>query len=449
MDMDTDMDTVPNNATITSRGPHGAGFVTSVLRKGLGRVTDFGARLCLGVFLCICLATGALAQGGSVQIADQAELARAIAEDRTAGATLVLAPGRYGTVRFSPGDVPAAIRSANPQNPAEINAFSVDTFTGLEISDLRFKYIYAAGDRLNLRPFSFMNGQGLILRNVTFEGDLVQGTGTVDDGHPGGIGLSVRFSDDVRIEQSLFTRFHRAMAVSESSNIAISDNEITAIRMDGIVLAQVEDLMIERNLIHSFDRALDSDDHADMIQMWTASTTSPSRNITIRENVLHSGTGAFTQSIFINNELVNRGSAGEEMFYRNILIEENVIINAQLHGITVSSAIGLTVRRNTLAQNPLSAGGNRHDRVWYPSIRIAQDARDVIVEGNMSSDERGYTHTPGWQVDNNLVIHNQIMLGGTQYNTIFRGWPDGDPRLLETYRYATPMPGIGAARLGN
>ena len=65
-----------------------------------------------------------------------------------------------------------------------------------------------------------------------------------------------------------------------------------------------------------------------MIQFWTSGTTSPSTNIVIRGNILDSGDGGWTQSIFMRNEMVDTGGAGDAMFYQNILIEDNVIYNA-------------------------------------------------------------------------------------------------------------------------
>ena len=135
------------------------------------------------------------------------------------------------------------------------------------------------------------------------------------------------------------------------------------------------------------------------------------------------------------------------MFYRNILIEDNVIINAHLHGITIGETIGLTIRRNTLAQNPLSAGGPADERTWYPAIRIADASQDVVVEGNISSDDRGYAGHPSWQVSGNLLIQNQAATQAYHYDSVFEGWPDEDPRVLETYRYALPLSDVGAPML--
>ena len=43
----------------------------------------------------------------------------------------------------------------------------------------------------------------------------------------------------------------------------------------------------------------------------------------------------------MRNEMVDQGKAGLEMYYQNITIENNVIYNAQTHGITVGETTGL------------------------------------------------------------------------------------------------------------
>lgn len=67
----------------------------------------------------------------------------------------------------------------------------------------------------------------------------------------------------------------------------------------------------------------------------------PSVNIVIPGNILNSGAGVWNQSIFMRNEKVDTQDPGPEMFYRDIVIEENVILNAHQHGITVGETDGL------------------------------------------------------------------------------------------------------------
>ena len=60
----------------------------------------------------------------------------------------------------------------------------------------------------------------------------------------------------------------------------------------------------------------------------------------------------WTQSIFMRNEVVDQGLAGANMYYQNVLIENNIIYNAHTHGITVGETIGLTIDHNTALTEP-------------------------------------------------------------------------------------------------
>ncbi|WP_208734635.1 right-handed parallel beta-helix repeat-containing protein, partial [Corallococcus praedator] len=141
--------------------------------------------------------------------------------------------------------------------------------------------------------------------------------------------------------------------------------------MDGVV--------IEGNRLHDFRASPTSADHPDMIQFWTNGTRTPTRDVIIRDNVLDIGNGTATQSIFMRNDQVDRGEAGREMFYRNVTIEDNVIVNGAANGLVVGETDGLVVRNNTV----LRGEGVRKDGVGAsetPLIKIADKSVGVVIE---------------------------------------------------------------------
>lgn len=386
------------------------------------------------------------------EIADNAELTAAIAQGVT-GETLVLAPGVYGplALRGHRGEVPAVIRSANPDAPAEILGLTAVRFEGLRIEDVFLRYRFTPDDPLHLRPFAFSNCADLTIVSTRIEGDEAWGTNTISDGFPTGFGLGIRDCQGVRLEGLHISRFFRGTVTRSVQDMQVVNNELTDLRMDGMNFAQVENVVIEGNHIHSFRRTTDPRDHADMIQFWTNRTDRPSRNIVIRGNLLHSGPGMFTQSIFMRNDLVDRGLAGPEMFYRDLVIEQNVIINAHLHGITVGETDGLRIRHNTLIHNPLSTGERPERMLWRPMVRVAIPSLDVEITGNMAAAIIGFENQRDWRVDRNLLIQDTTSLAPGFYGRVFSGQPGGDPLDLETYRYRpdgeAADPDLGAARL--
>ena len=68
------------------------------------------------------------------------------------------------------------------------------------------------------------------------------------------------------------------------------------------------------------------------------------------------------------------------MFYRNITIEDNVIYNAHVHGITVGETHGLTIKNNTILRNQ-AAGDDK--LVHVPRINLSEKSTDVVVENNL------------------------------------------------------------------
>ena len=390
-------------------------------------------------------ATAGAAAAETRAIADPAAF-RAALDAGASGDTLVLAGGDYGELALRPGEAPAEIRSADPSDPAVFYGANVRGCVDLRVESVVFAYRFDPADRLNERLFEFFECQGLALVGNRMIGDRARGTGTDADGHGYGIGLAVRFSDDVLVAHNHFSILHRGLVISETTDLEVRANEVTQIRMDGMNFAQVIDARIEDNHIHDFDRAVDSVDHADMIQFWTASTKEPSRNVLIRGNLLDSGNGAWTQSIFMRNEQVDKGQAGQEMFYRDITIEENVIYNAHIHGITVGESQGVRIRRNTMVQNPGSATGDPRERTWVPAIRVSPKSSDVTVEDNVTGDLLGLDR-PGWRVSGNLVVQNRSILQPNHYNTVFAGYPVEAPRIPESFRIRAGLPGVGATRL--
>jgi hypothetical protein len=380
------------------------------------------ATLCLAL-LCACAVHSAAQAQDTQLIADNDALKGAIARG-VAGKTLLLAPGVYDSVVMRGAGVPAVMRSAEPENPAVLHSLLVEDFDGLILEHLVLDYRFDPADQIAIRPFIIRRCKNITLRNSRIDGDDARGLGAPHDGKGYGVGLEVGDCHGVQLEANRFEGSWRALAVGRSRDIIVRGNEVTGHRMDGLGFAAVRNLRIEDNVIHSFNRAIVPQDHADMIQFWSAGTQTPSRDIVIRRNLLHSGSGLMTQSIFIRNERVDSGEAGEEMFYRNILIEDNVIINAHAHGITVGETKGLTIRRNTMVQNPASAVVDPKRMVATPQITVTPKARDVTITGNITHKLTGLQNQPDWQVENNLIIQNFDPDGGREglhYSLVFKG----------------------------
>jgi hypothetical protein len=367
----------------------------------------------------------------------------------SAGLVIELAPGDYGTLSLRGGtaNTPVTLRSSDPAKPARFSSMLLREMAGLTIENVVFDYDFAPGDNIALRPFQIITSQKITIRGCIFDGDIAQGRSAIDDGYPTGIGFSVRDSSDIVLEQSEIRKFFRGLAIRASKNVILRGNNLHSIRMDGMNFAEVQAVRIENNHIHDFIRNLDSKDHSDMIQFWTGKTSAPSRDIVIRNNLLSSGDGWFTQSIFMRNEIVDTGKAGQGMFYQNLTIEENVIFNAQAHGITVGETNGLTVRNNSLIRNARSSGTRQNVVIYQPRISIAPASHDVTIQANVTNSIKGYTAQPDWHVADNVLVQDQSVSKIGYYGSVFTSTTGDTADELRNF-YAKSGGAIDKARAG-
>jgi nitrous oxidase accessory protein NosD len=401
------------------------------------------------ITLCMFLMPQGLAAQSTVQLKPGDDLGAALAS-ASAGTMIELAGGDYGAfdARRVSGAVgqPVTVRSADPAKPARFSEMDLREVNHVVLDGLLFDYTYNPADKSNLRSFQVFASRDLTIRNSIFDGDIAPADGPDEEAYPTGFGLSVTSSAEIKIEHNAIHDFYRGLIVSDSVDVDILNNDVYAIRMDGMNFAQVERVLIESNIIHDFKRAVGSPDHADMIQFWTNKTDRPSIDITIRNNVLNSGLGWFTQSIFMRNEEVDQGRAGPEMFYKNVKIEGNVIINAHQYGIFLGQTDGLIISKNTIVHNARSDGRKPNRRLWTPLVRVNEESRNVRVQNNIFHAVTGYADQLDWIVDNNIEVQDTSDKAPNFYNSIFVAAQSGDPRDLASFRYLAsgPLANTGA-----
>lgn len=367
------------------------------------------------------------------------------------GDVLRLEGGEYGTLVLKGGGgasgAPVTIASADPNDPARLAGFTLKGVAHVVLSDLLFDYSFAAGQEGWFRPFQLLDVENVTIRSSLFDGDVARGLGPAADGFPTGFGLGITGAEGVDLRNNEIRGFFRGVVVADSRDVKLVGNDIHSLRMDGLNFAQVERVVIEENRIHDFDRSPNSKDHADMIQFWTNGTDAPSRDITIRNNILNSGAGLYTQSIFMRNDQVDRGLAGDEMYYRNVKIEGNVISNAHLHGITVGETDGLTIANNTVIRNAGSEGEADNPTLWTPQIRVAETARNVEIVRNVTAKIAGAGGQSDWRLADNVMVQDTARMKPGHYGTVF----EGDPADLSSMHYlrggTLDGAGIGAPHL--
>ena len=353
-------------------------------------------------------------------VSTKQQLSKALSDVRS-GDTILLEGGDYGELDLNTirqpnlrADKTITIASADPGDPAVFDGLGVRDASNLALEGLRFDFRTDASTSAGAIPFRVDSSDNIAIRNSTFTGDTYKGPDADLVGYGAGFGLRVLRSEDITLEGSDFSGFRVATNFTQSQNVIVRNNTYTEMSGDALKFAAIQGALIEGNRVENFRANPDDTYHQDMIQFFTSGTDVPSTDIVIRGNILHSGDGEFTQSIFMANEMVSSGRAGREMFYRNFLVEDNVIYNAHAHGITVGAVDGLTIRNNTILHNP--ADGD-HSLVNIPKINVSDDSVRVSVTDNITDSIIG--KSAAWEVSGNLFVQRTDVLGDGYYNDLF------------------------------
>jgi len=313
------------------------------------------------------------------------------------------------------------IASNDPNDRATFTGMNLVSTGNITIEDVVFDYTREDGEWSSARPFELKNTENVTIKNSVFDGDTVpykEVEGAEEYGW--GYGLSVRASSDIVLEGNEFFDWTRALIVDTAENVVVRGNDVHDIRTDGMNFIRVENILIEDNHVHDFKAAYNSNDHRDMIQFWTNGATTPSTDITIRNNTLDIGEGSFTQSIFMRNEAVDSQGGGKGMYYQNVLIEGNTIYNGHLHGITVGEANGLTITGNSLVAIADDTNPDQtNSALWVPVINVKAASENIEITHNATAKINGHEGQADWHVKSNAFIQNNSPYSPGYYDDVF------------------------------
>lgn len=296
--------------------------------------------------------------GRLVVVSNTAELRAALAT-RTADTTIALKQGNYGEINFNAREsaIGIKLKAFDPSKPPVVESLTIQNANGVSIEGLQFmpkdKVNFASG--LTLR-----NCEDVLIKNNLFKG----GDASMELQQRG---LLVDRSANVVVVDNDITGVMRGGVFSNSQNITVKNNEIWNNRAEGFNFAAVKDVEISHNKMRDFHPV--TGDHADFIQFWTRGTKSASENIHIHNNeLIQSKLGISVQGIFMGNE--------DNIPYKNVVIENNVIQTAMPRGILVANADGVTVKDNV----SLSVQGSP----WKVGVQVV-DSTDAKVIGNTAN----------------------------------------------------------------
>lgn len=336
------------------------------------------------------------------RVSNSEELQEALAK-ANGGETILLEGGDWGGLGlsdFNPAST-VTIKSADPDNPASVSALYVGNSSNVVLDSITFDYDYKEGDPNYVKPFKVLNSENITISNSVFDGDNASGTGTKADGYGNAFGLFVDDSTGITLTNTEMYDFYRGAVFVETDGLTVTNNDVHNMASDGLDFAEVTDVLIEGNHLHDFDAHPDTKSHLDMIQFWTSGTDEPTKNVVIQNNILDQADGNPTQSIFIRNEVVDSLGGGEDMYYQNLTIQNNLIINSHLHGITVGETDGLVIANNTLVSKE-----DTPSSIEVPAINIRQSAVNVTVTDNITETKISLNEDTQVASDNTVIQTN-------------------------------------------
>jgi len=281
------------------------------------------------------------------------------------GDTIALAPGNYGALVLNQVfDKPVTVTSADATRPAVIAQMVLNravniTFSNLEVTSVTRLYDYLI--RVN-------GGSGITFDKLFIHGPL---DGAPTDRH----GILVAQSNGFTIARSRIVQIGVGIAVNQSRDITIRDNDISLIGVDAIEIPGVDGALIESNRMSKW-RTIGAY-HPDGIQCWTTGVPTACKNIRIISNQFigdpQPGSAyVFPQGIWFGDEM-KRGD------YTNIEITGNLLRCVNWHAIAmyVTPARGTIIRNNRIQACPASGTAT-----IMPWIKINDPG--AVVEGNVA-----------------------------------------------------------------
>jgi hypothetical protein len=333
------------------------------------------------------------------QVSNASQLSSAILKAR-GGDKIVLAGGNYGKLDLNASksshkhvkfDSTVTITAASDKNPPVFNDMYLNGVSNLRIEGVTFDY--APGRSASNKPFTIERSDKVVITDSLFDGQVSSGKGS-------GQGLRVRNSSNITVEDNDAVDLYNGFSFSKVQGLTVRGNDISGIANDFLTFGEIRKGLIEKNAMHSM-KTDPKTGHKDGIQFWTTSGEGPSSDIVIRSNKLDVFADR-THGIFMGNNEARGGN--KNMFYKNILIENNDFKVGHSHGITVEHGIGVTVRQNTVLQHKDAGSKNAH----IPLITVSVASEDVKILNNKVASVQN-TQKSGWTISGNDTTHTNLL----------------------------------------
>ena len=311
-----------------------------------------------------------------------AALTKADGNDR-----IELKSGDYGDLKLRDLDFASevVITAHDPDAPPRINSVSVWSSTNISFDNINFDFVPTAKTVEWSAAVRVDGSSNIAVRNSTITGgDSIAGidpdapAGTQGSqgikGFPVGVGISVYNSTAITVTNNDISEFTAGVRFSNVNGIEMDGNEIFNVRKVPVGGGNVSNITMSDNYFHDLTpwKFGGLGDHGDFVHFWTSpEQTVPSTNFVFSNNIFMQGDGVPVLGIYLDDNT-------NDMGFRNVLIEGNVIHNGNAQGLRMEDVNGLVVRGNTFLQS----SGDAFDA---PMIYLADGTRNVVIDRNILS----------------------------------------------------------------
>ncbi|MEM7547518.1 MAG: right-handed parallel beta-helix repeat-containing protein [Pseudomonadota bacterium] len=296
----------------------------------------------------------------TINVSNASQLASALSS-ASAGDTIRLASGDYGSFAFNNHDYSGyvTVTSANPGNPATFEDIDIKGSSYLKIDNVHVDN--SSNGSPSSRVVDIDNGSHhIIFSNSEVNGSVDNTTNyNAFQGHYGI--YTGGTASNIRIEGNDIHDVKNGIVGLGSDDIEIVGNTLNRLGNDGMKFAGVDGILIENNVGPRLGFK-EPDAHLDFIQFQGSS-----ENIVIRGNVYLPGNQIGYQAIFL-----------DDGFYKNVLVEQNILYTGVVQGVWVTDGSGVVVRDNTILNMP--GGFHKATAVSVPSG--SQVTNNIISGGS-------------------------------------------------------------------
>jgi parallel beta-helix repeat protein len=289
----------------------------------------------------------------TITVANRSQLDSALSSAK-GGDTIILKNGHYGSIRLVQDYASnVTIKSEKPHG-ATISNLEVFGASNLTFDGINFSSGGDGGLGRGIISIERQSEKIQILNSKIF--------GSVDGSYRGHNGVYVRDSNKIVIEGNDIHDVNSGIVVFNSSGSSIDGNKIDYIGQDAMKFAGLRSSSVTDNTYSGHHYPL-AGEHPDFIQFQGSSS-----DVHVEGNVFLANTISWVQGIFMNNGV-----------YTNITIENNIVYNGMVHGVTVGAGSGIVVRNNTLLNTP--GEGHSATQIMVPAGSVVENN---IVSGKSS-----------------------------------------------------------------